>query len=190
MSFLAVFAVAAVILPLLVLLSMRNGVLAAISSELRTDPRLLEVSVVGKGGYSPQDLAAITDWPEVGFLVPRTRFLASTVTLVADTGAGAARPCGHPRSDRDGRPAPAGPDAARFRGRDRGDRTGGRNAGGRSRRHRDRHCPIRGRRRRIGPWGPARRAARAAGHGSAARTARSAQGGLRAAPPSCATSRP
>ena len=88
MSFLAIFAVAVVILPLLVLLSMRNGVLAAISSELRTDPRLLEVSVVGKGGYTPQDLAAIAGWPEVGFLVPRTRFLASTVTLVADTGAG------------------------------------------------------------------------------------------------------
>ena len=88
MSFLAIFAVAAVILPLLVLLSMRNGVLAAISSELRTDPRLLEVSVVGKGGYTPQDLAAIADWPEVGFLVPRTRFLTSTITLVADTGAG------------------------------------------------------------------------------------------------------
>ena len=88
MSFLAIFAVAAVILPLLVLLSMRNGVLAAISSELRTEPRLLEVSVVGKGGYTPQDLAAIADWPEVGFLVPRTRFLTSTITLVADTGAG------------------------------------------------------------------------------------------------------
>ena len=88
MSFLAVFAVAAVVLPLLVLLSMRNGVLAAISSELRTDPRLLEVSVVGKGGYSPQDLASIAQWPEVGFLVPRTRFLASTFTLLADTDAG------------------------------------------------------------------------------------------------------
>ena len=88
MSVLAIVAVAAVILPLLVLLSMRNGVLAAISSELRSDPRLLEVSVVGKGGYSPQDLAGISDWPEVGFLVPRTRFLASTVTLVADTDAG------------------------------------------------------------------------------------------------------
>ena len=89
MSFLAIFAVAAVILPLLVLLSMRNGVLAAISSELRTNPRLLEVSVVGKGGYTAQDLATISDWPEVGFLVPRTRFLASTITLVANTGAGA-----------------------------------------------------------------------------------------------------
>ena len=89
MSFLAVFAVAAVILPVLVLLSMRNGVLAAISTELRTDPRLLEVSVVGKGGYSVEDLDAIKDWPEVGFLVPRTRFLASTITLVADTSAGA-----------------------------------------------------------------------------------------------------
>ena len=88
MSFLAIFAVAAVILPLLVLLSMRNGVLTAISTELRTDPRLLEISVVGKGGYTQQDLAAIADWPEVGFLVPRTRFLSSTVTLVADTGEG------------------------------------------------------------------------------------------------------
>ena len=88
MSVLAVVAVAAVILPLLVLLSMRNGVLAAISSELRSDPRLLEVRIVGKGGYSSQDLARISDWPEVGFLVPRTRFLASTITLVADTEAG------------------------------------------------------------------------------------------------------
>ncbi len=88
MSFLAVFAVAAVILPLLTLLSMRNGVLVAISSELRMDPRLLEISVVGKGGYTAQDLAAIKDWQEVGFLVPRTRFLTSTITLVADTGVG------------------------------------------------------------------------------------------------------
>ena len=88
MSVLAIVAVAAVVLPLLVLLSMRNGVLAAIASELRSDPRLLEISVVGAGGYSPQDLDAMADWPEVGFLVPRTRFLASTITLVADTSAG------------------------------------------------------------------------------------------------------
>lgn len=88
MSFLAVFAVAAVIMPLLVLLSMHNGVLVAISSELRTNPRLLEVGVVGKGGYTAQDLAAIRDWQEVGFLVPRTRFLASTITLVAHSGTG------------------------------------------------------------------------------------------------------
>ena len=85
MSLLAIFAVTVVITPLLVLLSMRNGILAAISSELRSDPRLLEVRVVGKGGHSPDDLAEISDWPEVGFLVPRTRFLASTITLVADT---------------------------------------------------------------------------------------------------------
>ena len=88
MSLLAVVAVVAVVTPLLVLLSMRNGVLAAISSELRSDPRLLEVRIVARGGYSPEDLAAISDWPEVGFLVPRTRFLASNVTLVAETESG------------------------------------------------------------------------------------------------------
>ena len=88
MSLLAILAVTAVITPLVVLLSMRNGIVTAISSELRSDPRLLEVHVVGKGGHAPEDLVEISAWREVGFLVPRTRFLASTVSLVSDTRSG------------------------------------------------------------------------------------------------------
>ena len=89
LSLLAVLAVTAAVLPLFVLLSMRNGILTAISTQLQSDPRLLEVRVIGRGGYTPDDIDRISDWPEVGFVVPRTRFLTSEIVLVAEVEEGA-----------------------------------------------------------------------------------------------------
>lgn len=76
-----ILAVAVALLPVLVLGGLRQGVVDTLIDRLRTDPRVLEIR-------PSQDLALSANWfaemgqdPRVGFLLPRARYLASSVRM-------------------------------------------------------------------------------------------------------------
>jgi putative ABC transport system permease protein len=83
-------ALAAVLAPLIVLLGLKQGIVAALRHDLTESPRTREVLNVGNRGF---DAAWLERWrarPEIAFLVPRTRSIAATLYLERDDGVGSA----------------------------------------------------------------------------------------------------
>lgn len=62
-----------VLLPLLLLIGVRNGVYGALVGEMLADPANRQIDTAGNAGFTPEDLAALEGWPEIAFLTPRTR---------------------------------------------------------------------------------------------------------------------
>ncbi len=78
-----VLALAAVLSPLLVLFALKSGIVTTLVGRLKSDPRNLEIVIVGNSKLRPAWFADLADRPQVGFVVPRTRSLAATADLVA-----------------------------------------------------------------------------------------------------------
>jgi putative ABC transport system permease protein len=79
-------ALAAVLAPLIVLLGLKQGVVAALRHDLVENPRTREVLNIGNRGF---DAAWFERWrarKEIAFLVPRTRSIAATLYLERDDG--------------------------------------------------------------------------------------------------------
>lgn len=76
-----IFALAAVLAPLLVLFGLKSGIIATMTERLRADPRNLEISLRGHQRLDPAWFAAVRARPEAGFVLPRTRLLAATISL-------------------------------------------------------------------------------------------------------------
>ena len=76
-----VVAVAAVLTPLLVLLALEHGVVTELRQRLASDPRNLELRHLGQGRFDQAWLEAAAKRPGVAFLLPRTRFLHTSVDL-------------------------------------------------------------------------------------------------------------
>jgi putative ABC transport system permease protein len=87
MSACLVLALAAVLAPLMVLFGLKSGVVTTMTDRLRADPRNLEISLRGHQRLDPGWFTAVRARPETGFVVPRTRLLAATVSLEGPTGA-------------------------------------------------------------------------------------------------------
>ncbi|MFO1119616.1 MAG: ABC transporter permease [Rhodospirillales bacterium] len=83
-----IFALAAVLAPLLVLFGLKSGIIATMTERLRADPRNLEISLRGHQRLDPAWFAAVRTRPEAGFVLPRTRLLAATISLESDAGFG------------------------------------------------------------------------------------------------------
>lgn len=81
LSLCVVAALCAVITPLLILFSLRYGVLDALYQRLSSDPGVLEISLGTNVRLSDSDIAALAARPDVGFVVPRTRSLSLTVSV-------------------------------------------------------------------------------------------------------------
>jgi putative ABC transport system permease protein len=81
-----VFALAAVLAPLLVLFGLKSGIVTTMTERLKADPRNLEISIRGHHRLDAAWFAAIAARADVGFVVPRTRTLSATVTLEAADG--------------------------------------------------------------------------------------------------------
>lgn len=77
----SVLGLAAVLAPLMVLLGVHRGVIAAMTERLLNDPRTLEVTPVGSGRYGPEWFGELSALPEVDFVVPQTRSIAATMHL-------------------------------------------------------------------------------------------------------------
>ena len=78
---------AAILAPLLVLFGLRTGVVEGLRGQLEADPGAREVRVIGNRDYDRAFLDALTARPDVDFLMPRTRSIATSVTLLPRPGA-------------------------------------------------------------------------------------------------------
>ena len=77
----SVLGLAAVLAPLMVLLGVHHGLIAAMTDRLLSDPRTLEVTPVGSGKYGPEWFGELASLPGVAFVVPQTRSIAATMNL-------------------------------------------------------------------------------------------------------------
>lgn len=81
MSMCAVLGVAVVLAPLLVFFGLKYGIVSALTERLASDPRNLELRIVGQGLYTEDWFATLWGRADVAFTVPNTRFLAATLSL-------------------------------------------------------------------------------------------------------------
>ncbi|MCA8907315.1 MAG: hypothetical protein KDA64_05420 [Rhodospirillaceae bacterium] len=78
---------AAILAPLLVLFALRTGVVDGLSGQLTGDPAAREVRIIGNRSYDAAFLQDLAQQPEVGFVVARTRSIATSITLLPQPGA-------------------------------------------------------------------------------------------------------
>lgn len=75
----AALTVASVLLPLLLLLALKTGLVERLLAELRADPGAVELRLRGNVALPPEWFAAIRARPDVGFVVPRVRTFGNAV---------------------------------------------------------------------------------------------------------------
>lgn len=85
-----VLAIAAVLLPLLVLFGLKFGIIGNLLAPLTEDPRYRQIVPVGSGHYEPKWFEDMSARADVAFIVPRTRAIAATMRL-RDPGAASGR---------------------------------------------------------------------------------------------------
>ncbi len=76
-----VLALAAVLMPLLVLFGLKFGIVSNLLTPLIEDPRYRQIVPVGSGRYGPDWFEAMAARPDVEFIVPRTRSIAATLRV-------------------------------------------------------------------------------------------------------------
>lgn len=76
-----VLALAAVLVPLLVLFGLKHGIISNLLDPLKEDPRYREIRPSGSGSFGPDWFESLGERAEVEFLVPRTRAIAATIKL-------------------------------------------------------------------------------------------------------------
>ncbi|MBG4623307.1 type IV secretion associated ABC transporter permease TagS [Pseudomonas aeruginosa] len=81
LSLCAIFALAAVITPLLVLFGLKYGLVSTLTERLERAPSVREIIPVGGARYRAEDIAALAARADVAFAVPRTRQIAATADL-------------------------------------------------------------------------------------------------------------
>ncbi len=74
-------ALVAVLTPLLVLFGLKFGLIDTMTTRLTSDPRNLEITPIGAGRYDGDWFDAMAARDDVGFVIPRTRQIATTVDL-------------------------------------------------------------------------------------------------------------
>lgn len=83
MSGCAVLAIAAVLIPLLVLFGLKYGIITNLLDPLLENPRYREIAPIGSGNFAPDWFETMRERPDVAFIVPRTRSLAASIRLRA-----------------------------------------------------------------------------------------------------------
>lgn len=74
-------AISAALIPLLMVLGLKEGTVATLRGRLAADPLNLEVRLPNSSTYSTEQVAAVQALPQVGFCVPSTRLLATSAML-------------------------------------------------------------------------------------------------------------
>lgn len=77
----SILALAAAMLPLLVILGVQQGLVGALTDRLRSDPRNLEVRPTGMGQFDIAWIDQLKNQPEVAFIVPQTRSISAQLEL-------------------------------------------------------------------------------------------------------------
>ena len=62
-----------ILVPLLVLFGVKNGVYAALITEMLNDPANLQIDTQGNASFSDADLKPLEEWPEIAFFTPKVR---------------------------------------------------------------------------------------------------------------------
>ncbi|WP_424986234.1 hypothetical protein [Microbulbifer sp. S227A] len=62
-----------ILVPLLVLLGVKNGVYSALIGEMMADPATLQIDTQGNAALVDGDLAPLREWPEIAFMTPKVR---------------------------------------------------------------------------------------------------------------------
>lgn len=78
-----VMALVAVIAPLLVLSGLKYGVVSGLIDRLEREPAVRELIPLGGGRFDTAFVRALSERPDVAFVIPRTRQIAATVDLSA-----------------------------------------------------------------------------------------------------------
>lgn len=84
LSIFAAAGLAAVMTPLLVLLGLKVGLIQTLTERLVSDPSIRGVRVMGQGQFGPDFFAQARLRPDVGFIVPNTRYLAANAYVGPD----------------------------------------------------------------------------------------------------------
>lgn len=79
-------AIAAALIPLLMILGLKEGVVNTLRSRLSADPVNLEIVLPASRTYRLADIEAVAAQPGVGFCVARPRHLAAAVDLLSESG--------------------------------------------------------------------------------------------------------
>lgn len=82
-----VLALAALLVPLLVLFGLKHGVISSLLEPLREDPRYREIGPRGSAELGPEWFASMRARDDVAFVVPSTRAIAASIKLRAPHGA-------------------------------------------------------------------------------------------------------
>ncbi|MDD9718398.1 ABC transporter permease [Dinoroseobacter sp. PD6] len=72
---------AGVLVPLLVLLGVKNGVYDALIGRLLSDPAALQIDTSGNQSFRAEDAEEVRGWPEAGFVTLKTRSLFDFVNV-------------------------------------------------------------------------------------------------------------
>lgn len=86
LSVCAIFGLAAVLAPLLILYGVKFGVLNTLTERMLSDPNTLEISPVASGNYTRASIDGFARLDGVAFVLPRTRSIAATMSLRAMKG--------------------------------------------------------------------------------------------------------
>ena len=62
-----------ILVPLLVLLGVKNGVYQALVGEMLADPANLQIDTAGNATLTEGEIAPLRGWPEIAFLTPKVR---------------------------------------------------------------------------------------------------------------------
>jgi len=75
--------IAGVVAPLMLLLSVKTGVMEALIGALRDDPNMRRIAVVGNHDFGDAELERLRSWPEVAFAGPEERSIARRLDVRA-----------------------------------------------------------------------------------------------------------
>ena len=76
-----VFALAAVLAPMMILFGLKFGIVSSMVYELVENPANREIRAIGSGRYDQQWIETYRDRGDVEFIVPKTRALAASIQL-------------------------------------------------------------------------------------------------------------
>jgi len=77
---------AAVLVPLLLIAGLKNGFIEGMLTQLRADPRNLEVIIIGNRSLDSAWFQTVSASPAAGFVIPNTRSLSATITMANEQG--------------------------------------------------------------------------------------------------------
>ncbi len=87
-------AIAAAVVPLLMILGLKEGYVNTLRQRLASEPSNLEISIPTSTRITPAMLKEVQELPEIGFCMPATRLLSTEVTLQPETPNAKTQSCG------------------------------------------------------------------------------------------------